>query len=230
MGRLLAPAGYADRPRCASVNVTAVSWFACAFGFSVVDWYAVARQRRRLEYVCKPAAALAFLATAIALGPTHPTTRVWFCVALVFCALGDVFLMLPRDAFVPGLASFLVAQLCITVGNALIVTSWIALIVAAITVSLVAVPLAVRYLRALARSDASGLVLPVLAYISAITAMVVTAAASGVVLAAVGAALFFTSDALIAETRFVGPRPGAPVAIMVTYHLAFAALVLSLAS
>ena len=216
-------------PGRAAVNATAVAWLVGAFGFAVVDWSAVARQRRRLEYVCKPAAALALLATAIALDPTHPTTRVWFCVALAFGALGDVFLMLPRDAFVPGLASFLVAQLCITVGNALIVTSWVALIVAAVIVSLVAVPLAVRYLRALARADANGLVLPVLAYIGAITAMVVTAAASGVVLAAVGAALFFASDALIAETRFVGPRRGAPVAIMVTYHLALAALVLSLA-
>jgi uncharacterized membrane protein YhhN len=137
--------------------------------------------------------------------------------------------MLPRDAFVPGLAAFLVAQLCITVGNALLVTSWLALLASAIVVSLVAVPLAVRYLRALARSDAEGLALPVLAYMGAITAMVVSAAASGVVLAAVGAALFFASDALIAETRFVGPRSGAPVAIMVTYHLALAALVLSLA-
>jgi uncharacterized membrane protein YhhN len=229
VGRLLAPAGYADRPWRAAVNATAVSWLAYAFGFAVVDWYAVARQRRRLEYVCKPAATLALLATAIALDPTHPTTRVWFCVAIVFCAAGDAFLMLPRDAFVPGLASFLVAQLCVTVGNALIVTSWVALIVAAIAVSIVAVPLSVRYLRALTRSDASSLALPVLAYIGAITAMVVTASASGVVLAAVGAALFFASDALIAETRFVGPRPGAPVVIMVTYHLALAALVLSLA-
>ena len=211
------------------MSVTAISWLACAFGFAVVDWYAVARQRRRLEYVCKPAATLALLATAIALDPVHPTTRAWFCVALAFCALGDVFLMLPRDAFVPGLAAFLVAQLCITVGNALLVTSWLALLVSAIVVSLVAVPLAVRYLRALARSDAEGLALPVLAYMGAITAMVVTAASSGVVLAAVGAALFFASDTLIAETRFVGPRSGAPVAIMVTYHLALAALVLSLA-
>jgi uncharacterized membrane protein YhhN len=211
------------------VSATAISWLACAFGFAAVDWYAVARWRRRLEYVCKPAATLAFLATAVALDPIHPTTRVWFCVALGFCALGDVLLMLPRDEFVPGLASFLVAQLCITVGNALVVTSWLALIVAAVVVSFVAVPLAVRYLGAIARRDTDGLVLPVLAYIGAITAMVVTAAASGVVLATVGAALFFASDALIAETRFVGPRAGAPVAVMVTYHLALAALVLSLA-
>ena len=208
---------------------TAVSWLVCALGFAVVDWYAVARQRHRLEYVCKPAATLALLATAIALDPIHPTTRVWFCVALTFCALGDVFLMLPRDAFVPGLASFLVAQLCIAIGNALVVTSWVALIVAAIVVSFVTVPLAARYLRALARAETDGLALPVLPYIGAIAAMVVTAAASGVVLAAVGAVLFFASDALIAETRFVGPRPGAPVVIMVTYHLALAALVVSLA-
>jgi hypothetical protein len=36
------------------------------------------------------------------------------------------------------------------------------------------------------------------------------------------------SDALIAETRFVGPRKWAPVVIMVTYHLGQAGLTLSL--
>ena len=40
--------------------------------------------------------------------------------------------------------------------------------------------------------------------------------------------LFLGSDALIAETRFVAPRAWGPVAVMVTYHLALAGLVLSL--
>jgi uncharacterized membrane protein YhhN len=35
-----------------------------------------------------------------------------------------------------------------------------------------------------------------------------------------GAVAFMVSDSLIAETRFVGPRPWGRVAIMVTYHLA----------
>ena len=37
------------------------------------------------------------------------------------------------------------------------------------------------------------------------------------------------ADALIAETRFVRPRAWGPVAVIVLYHLALAALVLSLA-
>ena len=45
-----------------------------------------------------------------------------------------------------------------------------------------------------------------------------------------GAGLFFVSDALIAETRFVRPRPWGPLAVIVTYHLALAGLVFSLVS
>jgi len=62
----------------------------------------------------------------------------------------------------------------------------------------------------------------------AIAAIPVVAVASGVVLAAVGAVLFMASDALIAETRFVGKRARAPVVIIVTYHLGQAGLTLSL--
>jgi uncharacterized membrane protein YhhN len=62
-----------------------------------------------------------------------------------------------------------------------------------------------------------------------ISAMVSAALATGVVLAAVGAALFFASDTLIAWERFVRPRTWAPLAIIVTYHLGQAGLTLSLA-
>jgi hypothetical protein len=43
-----------------------------------------------------------------------------------------------------------------------------------------------------------------------------------------GAALFFTSDALIAWDRFVSPRAWHGLAIIVTYHVAQAGLTLSL--
>jgi uncharacterized membrane protein YhhN len=55
-----------------------------------------------------------------------------------------------------------------------------------------------------------------------------SAVASGNAMAAVGALLFMASDSLIGETRFVQARPWAGVAIMVTYHLGQAGLVLSL--
>ncbi len=178
--------------------------------------------------MCKPAAALAFLATAIALDPVHADTRAWFCVALVFCVAGDVFLMLPRDAFVPGLASFLVAQLCFAVGFALHIDSAGELVLGIAVVALVAIPLSVRFLRALRAVGRSSLIAPVLAYVGAIGAMVATGIAAGGALAITGAALFFASDALIGETRFVRPRAWGPVAVIVTYHLALAGLVSSL--
>jgi uncharacterized membrane protein YhhN len=61
-----------------------------------------------------------------------------------------------------------------------------------------------------------------------ITVMVGSAVSGGGTLAAAGAATFMASDAMIAWNRFVRPFPGARVAIIVTYHLAQAALVVSL--
>ena len=46
----------------------------------------------------------------------------------------------------------------------------------------------------------------------------------------IGAVLFYCSDALIAWRRFVRPKPWQPLVIIVTYHLAQAGLVLSLAT
>ena len=97
----------------------------------------------------------------------HADTRIWFCVALVFCVVGDVFLMLPRDAFVPGLASFLVAQLCFAVGFALHLASGAGSRSAIVLVAVVlAALLAIRFLRALLRDGRRSLVVPVLAYIA----------------------------------------------------------------
>ena len=61
-----------------------------------------------------------------------------------------------------------------------------------------------------------------------ISVMLATACATGNVLAGVGAALFVSSDAMIAWNRFVRPFPAADIGIMVTYHLGQAGLVLSL--
>ena len=61
-----------------------------------------------------------------------------------------------------------------------------------------------------------------------IATMLAAAVASGNPFAIAGAALFVASDAMIAWSRFVADFDAASVAIMVTYHLAQAGLVLSL--
>jgi len=145
--------------------------------------------------------------------------------ALAFSLLGDIFLMLPGDLFVFGLGAFLVGHLAYTVGlNLHTDGNWLF----GIPVVIIAALLATRLLRGIKRMGEAALLGPVIAYVVVIGAMVISAVASGNALAAIGALLFMGSDALIGETRFVHPHRGAGVAIMVTYHLGQAGLVLSL--
>lgn len=188
------------------------------------NWSAVARGAKTLEYVCKPATLAALIGVALTLDPVHSDVRAWFVVALVLCLAGDVFLMLPGDRFVPGLVSFLLGHIAYVVGLNLHGGSAAELAIAAVPVLVLALILGRRFVRA---ADAE-LRIPVIAYTAIISAMVTSAWASGNALAAAGATSFFTSDGLIAETRFVAPRRWAPVAIMVTYHVGQALLVVSL--
>jgi uncharacterized membrane protein YhhN len=198
---------------------------AVAAVFAVGNWIAVAAGRKPLEYLCKPATLVFLIAVALTLDPTHADIRTWFVIALVLSLAGDIFLMLPGDLFVFGLGAFLVGHLAYTVGlNLHTDGDWLF----AIPVVIIAAALATRLLRGIKRSGEEALLGPVVAYVVVIGAMVISAVASGNALAAVGALLFMGSDALIGETRFVRPHRGAGVAIMVTYHLGQAGLVLSL--
>lgn len=196
--------------------------------FAVGDWIAVSRRATRLEYLCKPAATAALAGVAATLDPAIGDRRTLFVVALVLSLAGDVFLMLPRDRFVPGLASFLLAHIAYTAGFAVHGGSLGEYALGAAIVAVVTVPLAMRFVRALLRGGQRELVAPVVFYIGAIAAMVASAIASGNAWAIGGAVVFMVSDSLIAETRFVAARPWGRVAIMVTYHLGQAGLVLSL--
>jgi uncharacterized membrane protein YhhN len=210
--------------------VTTAAWIllAAAAALALADWIAVARGLRRLELGCKPGATLALAGVAATLDPAYGDTRVLFVLALLASTVGDVFLMLPGDRFVPGLGSFAVAQLLYTVGFALHGGTALEYLVGALLVAALVVPLSLRFMGALRRAGHAAMVPPVAAYMGAIGLMAASAIASGNAFAIVGALLFVVSDSLIAETRFVGPRPGAAVAIMVTYYLAQAGLVLSL--
>ena len=69
---------------------------------------------------------------------------------------------------------------------------------------------------------------PVTSYLGVISLMVASASAAGNTWAVAGALLFLTSDTILGWRQFVARRPWMPIAIMVTYHLAQAALVMSL--
>ena len=104
--------------------LTAGAWVALAAAgiFAVGDWVAVARERKTLEYACKPLTMVALIVAAIALEPVNSSQRAWFVAALVLSMLGDVFLMLPdrklgpADTFTFGLGSFLLGHVAYVVG------------------------------------------------------------------------------------------------------------------
>ena len=210
------------------MNGPAWALLVVAFVFAVLDWMAVIRRVKPLEYVCKPATAVAFLATALALDPADETARLWLVIALVFCVVGDVFLMLPRDAFILGLAAFAMAQILFAVSFALQNPTPVRLTIAVIVVIPGALILARRFLGALTRRGDTSMAPAIVVYIVVISIMVISGVSGGTAIGIAGAVLFLTSDSLIAEQRFVSPRRWQPVSIIVTYHLALAGLVLGL--
>jgi len=191
------------------------------------DWVAVGTDRRRLEHLCKPAALAALGGVALTLDPADSAVRAWFAAALLASLAGDVLLMPPSDRFVAGLAAFLVAHVAYVGGLLAAGVSGGRLLLGVVAVGVVVGAIGRPLLRGVRRS-APEMTVPVGAYMVVISAMVVCAVGTGDATAIAGAALFYASDALIGLTRFVRPAPWAPVAIMVTYHVGQALLVLSL--
>ncbi len=222
---------------------------------AVVDWFAVARRQKNLEYFFNPAVMTALIGVAFQIGDEAPTRQLYATVAALFFSLiGDVFLMLPRDLFLQGLSSFFVAHVCYVI--ALVRWPWDTKtwIVAVLLVA-IALPVIRLMARGMAERDQRQMLWPVIAYSGAITAMVMAAVSFAArpsppveatpgtfafvlepvvpevarIAALIGATLFYSSDLMIGIDRFVRRFRAAPVAIIVTYHLGQIGLVAALA-
>lgn len=220
---LAAPAADTVRPVTAAALVALVLAGLLGLG----DWYSRWRDNAALEYVCKPGTLVALIGAATLLDPRHGEVRGWFVAALVLSLVGDVLLMLPREQFVGGLAAFLLAHVCYIAGFVARGIHGLALALAVVGTAMVLAPVAARVLRGV-NTNEPALRAPVVAYLVVIGTMLAVSVASGNPVAAVAAGLFVASDSMIAWSRFVAPFAAAPVAIMVTYHLAQAGFVLSL--
>jgi uncharacterized membrane protein YhhN len=193
---------------------------------AVVDWYAVARGDRRTEAWAKPATLVALVVVALVLGAADTSAGLWLLLALVLGLVGDVFLLGDTDTrFRLGLAAFLLGHLAFVVSFARLGldppdwqwAAWVVLFACLIATRRV-VP--ATFLR-----GGQALALPVALYTVVIGAMVILAFDTGQPLIAIGATVFAASDSILAVDRFVRPRPWAPVAVMVTYHLGQALIV-----
>lgn len=194
---------------------------------AVLDWWVVAADRRRLEVVLKPLTMVLLIGVALAITPDDPTVRVWFVVALGCSLVGDLFLLAPTR-FAAGLGAFLAAHVAYLGGFLTWGLHPVWVVMGAVVVVAALGAIGSPVVAAVREGDEPELLGPVVAYLIVISLMVVVAVGTAHPLAAVGALLFYASDGLIAWGRFVEPAPGGRVAVMVTYHLAQVALVLSL--
>lgn len=150
-------------------------------------------------------------------------------LGLVFSVAGDIFLALPRDRFLQGLAAFFIAHLlyigAFTVAAPL-TFGWRDVVEVA-GLGLIAYQVFVR-LRPGVLARRRSLLLPVALYTAVISLMVWRALALGLPLGVAGAGLFYLSDAILAFNRFGKPFPGADHAVMTTYYAAQYCLALTL--
>jgi uncharacterized membrane protein YhhN len=171
---------------------------------AAVALFLVAEKRRSLlgRWLAKPSASAAFIGVAWSRGATGSVYGRWVLAALAFSMLGDV-LLIPASTLLFGLGAFLVGHLLFAAafvarGVSLPVTAGAAVVAAAI-----AVPVA----RWLLPHVKGGMRAPVLAYMTAISAMVSLAAGTYALRAAPlllgGALAFYFSDLSVARDRFV---------------------------
>jgi len=183
-------------------------------------------------YAFKPLATLLILALAVSLSPARPEYQWAVAAGLLFSTAGDVFLMLPRDRFVAGLASFLVAHLCyvwafgIGVSFADKPLLWLPYFAAGGIVVALVWPGLKPALRA-----------PVTLYVVVIAVMAGQAAERWQVLgsavalaAAIGAGLFVASDAVLAIDRFRWHFRAARAVTLATYWTAQLLIALSVSA
>ncbi|MDT4896163.1 MAG: hypothetical protein QOH25_1240 [Acidobacteriota bacterium] len=191
--------------------------------FSAILTILAAYQKRHLtHYLFKPLT-LAFI-IVIALQPKNPTSpfyRQAIIAGLLFSLVGDIFLMLPQDRFIPGLVSFLAAHVFYIV--AFTRESERALSFYTLIPFLLYGCLMLRVLW----PHLGKMRLPVLMYLLAILMMGWAAAGRrmlteqpGSLLAFLGALLFIASDSVLALDKFKGRFRSAQLLILSTYFTA----------
>ena len=215
--------------------------FILLFLVAAVDWVAVAKGWKKVEYIAKPATMLVLLGLLALVGGFASLPSICFGLGIFFSLAGDVFLMVSYARFsdrwfIPGLIAFLLAHVSYIVGlnTPLPNVSPIWSLGLAVVLGLTAARILRRLLAGVRQKSLRRLVRPVELYGMVITLMLLSAlltlnnaawkiSAAGLV--ASGATLFYFSDILLAWNKFVNPIKNGRLANMILYHLGQFALV-----
>lgn len=175
-----------------------------------------------VDYIAKPLATILIIAIAWTdPGDETDSYRRFVLAGLLFSLIGDIFLMLPEDRFLEGLAAFLFAHLAYIIAftrDGGFTGSPVVTLPLALTGSVVMTAML---------PGLGDLVLPVIVYMLVILTMAMQAlerwrrkSHAGARLAGIGALCFVASDASLGLARFSGDFPNARAVIAVTYLLA----------
>jgi uncharacterized membrane protein YhhN len=86
-----------------------------AFVFAAIEWIAVEKKWRSLEYLAKPAVMILLIIWVYQNG-SFANWMIWFVLGAVFSLGGDILLLLPKKYFLAGLISFLLAHVAYIIG------------------------------------------------------------------------------------------------------------------
>lgn len=173
------------------------------------------------HYILKPLTTLGIILFAITQsGSLHHNYPQLIIVGLVFSLAGDVFLMLPGDKFIPGLVSFLLAQIVYSAAFVFYASEYSLLI---------GFPILIygAWMYYQLHPHLGTMKIPVLIYMICILVMVWSAlnlwwdtGKTFAVFATVGAIFFVISDSVLAWNRFASSRSYFRPLVLSTYFLA----------
>jgi uncharacterized membrane protein YhhN len=169
-----------------------------------------------------PILLLAFLVvrTGLPSGTVSKATSIYLLIALFFSMGGDV--LLEVGHFVPGLVSFLTAQIAYAVLFTKNYSNWNKNL--PVSVAIIVFALGMSWLM---WGSAGEMRIPVLGYLTVISFMGLTAASSSIKGVTLGALTFMASDSFIAINRFVTEVPASGPVVMISYYLAQYLLIVS---
>ncbi len=173
----------------------------------------------RFVYIFKPLTMLCIIALAVMVPAATPNNyRLLLITGLVFSLAGDIFLMLPSERFVHGLASFLVAHLFYIAAFKFTASYDVSLY---LFLPYFAVSTCIFMIL---RPHLGNLMLPVAVYILIISLMAWLGCERWLaglgIYTCIGASLFMISDAVLAFNKFKLPFRSARFFVMTTYFLA----------
>ena len=207
---------------------------------AALDWVAVARRWQRVGYLTKPGVIFALLAWLWSVTGFQAPAG-WFAAGLLFCAVGDIILMLPHERFPLALLIFFCAITCYTIGfnitqpPAFDLPSMIIILL----VALASQQLSRRLAAGLAECGQQTLRLPLVIYLVALSIMLASALltlvrpaweANAALACSTGGLLLYFSDVVFqAHNRLDMPAPNRRIWRRMTYQGGQILLILGIA-